>query len=111
MCFGNSFNNDERSVCAGYDNGDIKLYDLRTNQIRSGPPPPADGCGPHRSPTRPDRVGPVVSDRAGSVGPVKTGSDGPGRVSGSGPGWWAAQPERPSSAAGPLAPSLPGWRC
>jgi len=34
VCFGNSFNNDERSVCAGYDNGDIKLYDLRTNQIR-----------------------------------------------------------------------------
>ena len=34
MCFGNSFNNEERSVCAGYDNGDIKLYDLRTNQIR-----------------------------------------------------------------------------
>jgi hypothetical protein len=39
VCFGNSFNNEERSVCAGYDNGDIKLYDLRTNQIRSAPAP------------------------------------------------------------------------
>lgn len=34
VSFGNSFNNEERCVCAGYDNGDIKLYDLRTNMIR-----------------------------------------------------------------------------
>jgi len=34
VSFGNSFNNEERSVVAGYDNGDIKLYDLRTNSIR-----------------------------------------------------------------------------
>ena len=27
---GNSYNDTERCVCAGYDNGDIKLFDLRT---------------------------------------------------------------------------------
>jgi hypothetical protein len=32
--FGNSFNNDERCIAAGYDNGDIKLFDLRANSIR-----------------------------------------------------------------------------
>lgn len=31
---GNSFNDDERCVCAGYDNGDIKLFDLRTMTLR-----------------------------------------------------------------------------
>lgn len=30
---GNSFNADERVVCAGYDNGDVKLFDLRTQQM------------------------------------------------------------------------------
>ncbi len=30
VAFGNSFNDSERCVCAGYDNGDVKLFDLRT---------------------------------------------------------------------------------
>ena len=34
VCFGNSFNDEERVVCAGYDNGDVKMFDLRTNTIR-----------------------------------------------------------------------------
>ena len=34
VAFGNSYNQEERCVCAGYDNGDIKLFDLRTNSIR-----------------------------------------------------------------------------
>ncbi|XP_071453648.1 dynein axonemal assembly factor 10 [Hetaerina americana] len=29
VSFGNSYNVSERAVCAGYDNGDIKLFDLR----------------------------------------------------------------------------------
>ncbi len=28
---GNSYNNDERVIAAGYDNGDLKLFDLKTN--------------------------------------------------------------------------------
>lgn len=31
--FGNSFDPDERVVAAGYDNGDIKLFDLRTQKM------------------------------------------------------------------------------
>ena len=31
---GNSFNDEERIVACGYDNGDVKLFDLRTNSIR-----------------------------------------------------------------------------
>ena len=31
---GNSFSDDERCVCAGYDNGDVKLFDLRTMTLR-----------------------------------------------------------------------------
>ena len=34
VAFGNSFDNEERCVAAGYDNGDIKLFDLRTNTLR-----------------------------------------------------------------------------
>lgn len=34
VAFGNSFNNEERCVCAGYDNGDVKLFDLRTMSER-----------------------------------------------------------------------------
>lgn len=34
VAFGNSFNNEERCVCAGYDNGDLKLFDLRTMSQR-----------------------------------------------------------------------------
>jgi len=33
VAFGNSFNDNERSIVAGYDNGDIKLFDLRMNQL------------------------------------------------------------------------------
>ena len=29
--FGNSWNDQERSIVAGYDNGDLKLFDLRKN--------------------------------------------------------------------------------
>jgi WD40 repeat protein len=31
VAFGNSFSDSERCVCAGYDNGDVKLFDMRTN--------------------------------------------------------------------------------
>jgi len=31
--FGNSYNNEERVIAAGYDNGDIKIFDLRTNVL------------------------------------------------------------------------------
>jgi WD40 repeat protein len=31
--FGNSFNEDERVIAAGYDNGDVKLFDLRTQKM------------------------------------------------------------------------------
>jgi len=33
VAIGNSFNDEERCVVAGYDNGDIKLFDLRTNKV------------------------------------------------------------------------------
>jgi len=32
--FGNSYNNEERCLVAGYDNGDIKLFDLRKNMLQ-----------------------------------------------------------------------------
>lgn len=31
--FGNSYNNDERVLAAGYDNGDLKFFDLKMNQL------------------------------------------------------------------------------
>ena len=34
VCFGNAFNSSERVVCAGYDNGDVKLFDLRSMSLR-----------------------------------------------------------------------------
>lgn len=34
VSFGNSYSDTERCVCAGYDNGDVKLFDLRTNSLR-----------------------------------------------------------------------------
>ena len=34
VAFGNSFSDDERCVAAGYDNGDVKLFDLRTQTMR-----------------------------------------------------------------------------
>jgi WD40 repeat protein len=33
VAFGNSYNEDERVLAAGYDNGDVKLFDLRTNAL------------------------------------------------------------------------------
>lgn len=33
VAFGNSFDNDNRVLCAGYDNGDIKMFDLRQMKI------------------------------------------------------------------------------
>lgn len=34
VAFGNSYNSEERIVAAGYDNGDIKLYDLKNMSVR-----------------------------------------------------------------------------
>jgi hypothetical protein len=34
VCFGNAFSSSERVVGAGYDNGDVKLFDLRSMSIR-----------------------------------------------------------------------------
>ena len=34
VAFGNSFSDDERVICAGYDNGDVKMFDMRTNSVR-----------------------------------------------------------------------------
>lgn len=34
VAFGNSFDDDERCVAAGFDNGDLKLFDLRTMSVR-----------------------------------------------------------------------------
>lgn len=31
--FGNCFNDEERCVCAGYDNGDVKMFNLRTMSL------------------------------------------------------------------------------
>ena len=33
VAFGNSYNDEERVVAAGYDNGDVKMFDLRTNSL------------------------------------------------------------------------------
>lgn len=34
VAIGNSYDDEERCVLAGYDNGDIKLFDLRANKVR-----------------------------------------------------------------------------
>lgn len=34
VTFGNSFNDDERCICAGFDNGDVKMFDLRTGKLK-----------------------------------------------------------------------------
>lgn len=34
VAFGNSYNDEERCVVAGYDNGDIKLFDLKTMSLK-----------------------------------------------------------------------------
>lgn len=35
VAFGNSYNDEERCVLAGYDNGDVKMFDLRMNKVWS----------------------------------------------------------------------------
>lgn len=34
VAFGNSYNDSERCIAAGYDNGDVKLFDLRSSSMR-----------------------------------------------------------------------------
>ncbi|XP_045480770.1 dynein axonemal assembly factor 10 [Harmonia axyridis] len=34
VAFGNSYNNEDRVLAAGYDNGDIKIFDLRNMKLR-----------------------------------------------------------------------------
>jgi WD40 repeat protein len=34
VAFGNAYNSEERCIAAGYDNGDCKIFDLRTNCLR-----------------------------------------------------------------------------
>lgn len=34
VAFGNSYNEEERVVCAGYENGDVKMFDLKTMSLR-----------------------------------------------------------------------------
>lgn len=34
VAFGNSFSDDDRVIAAGYDNGDVKIFDLRTSAMR-----------------------------------------------------------------------------
>ena len=34
VCFGNSLEKDDRVIVAGYDNGDIRLFDLKTMKVR-----------------------------------------------------------------------------
>lgn len=34
VAFGNSYNDEERCLLAGYDNGDVKMFDLRMNKVR-----------------------------------------------------------------------------
>nr|CAB3267737.1 WD repeat-containing protein 92-like [Phallusia mammillata] len=34
VAFGDSYNSDERCVCAGYDNGDVKMFDLRNMSVK-----------------------------------------------------------------------------
>ncbi len=34
VTFGNSFNDNERCICAGFDNGDVKMFDLRTGKLK-----------------------------------------------------------------------------
>ncbi|CAH1957656.1 unnamed protein product [Acanthoscelides obtectus] len=34
VAFGDSYNNDERVLAAGYDNGDIKIFDLKNMKVR-----------------------------------------------------------------------------
>jgi WD40 repeat protein len=34
VAFGNSYSDEERCIAAGYDNGDVKIFDLRANTMR-----------------------------------------------------------------------------
>lgn len=38
VAIGNSYNDEERCVLAGYDNGDVKMFDLRMNKVRQQQP-------------------------------------------------------------------------
>lgn len=40
VAFGDMYNDEERALLAGYDNGDIKLFDLRTNKCVAHHPHP-----------------------------------------------------------------------
>jgi hypothetical protein len=35
VAIGNSYDNEERCVLAGYDNGDVKMFDLRMNKVHT----------------------------------------------------------------------------
>lgn len=37
VAFGNMYNAEERVLLAGYDNGDVKMFDLRTNKCDTTP--------------------------------------------------------------------------
>lgn len=34
VAFGNSYNSEERVICAGYDNGDLKIFNLKNMQVQ-----------------------------------------------------------------------------
>ena len=34
VAFGNSYNDEERCIAAGYDNGDIKMFDLKMMSLK-----------------------------------------------------------------------------
>lgn len=34
VAFGDSYNNQQRALCAGYDNGDVKMFDLRQMRVQ-----------------------------------------------------------------------------
>ncbi|BES97425.1 WD domain, G-beta repeat [Nesidiocoris tenuis] len=34
VAFGNAYNNQDRVICAGYDNGDVKMFDLKKMAVR-----------------------------------------------------------------------------
>lgn len=52
VAFGNAYNDSERCVVAGYDNGDIKMFDLRTMSVRWETHLP-NGVSRQEAPTRP----------------------------------------------------------
>ena len=36
VCFGDAYTSEERAVAAGWDNGDVKIFDLRSMAVRWG---------------------------------------------------------------------------